>query len=99
MQPHVYATNLLVGLGLTLLCSGGGQAMAASSSQPDEALTAEEAIACIHTVTKAQAGFVREVEGDDEDGKRICQVKIVDQAGERHTFHVDVQSNEIVKNK
>jgi uncharacterized membrane protein YkoI len=99
MKPHPYATNLLVGLALTLLCSGGGQAIAASSSQPEEALTADEAIACIQTVMKAQAGFVREVEGDEEDGKRVCEVKIVDEAGKRHKFHVDVQANQIVKSK
>jgi hypothetical protein len=99
MKSHLYATNLLAGLALMLLCSGGGQVLAASANQPKEALTADEAIAYIQTVMKAQAGSVREVEGDDEDGKRICQVKIVDQAGEHHTFHVDVQANQIVKNK
>jgi len=99
MKPHSYAANLLASLALTLLCSGGGQAMAASSNQPAEALTADEAIACIQTVMKAQAGFIKEVEGDDENGKRVCEVKIVDEAGKRHTFHVDVQANQIVNNK
>jgi uncharacterized membrane protein YkoI len=99
MKPHLYAANLLAGLALTLLCSGGGQAMAASSNQPDEALTADEVMACIQTVMKEQTGFIREVEGDDENGKRVCEVKIVDEAGKRHTFHVDVQANQIVKSK
>jgi uncharacterized membrane protein YkoI len=98
MQLRLYATNLLAGLALTLLCSGG-QAIAASSNQPTEALTSDEAIACIQTVMKTQAGVIREVEGDEEDGKRVCEVKIVDEAGKRHKFHVDVQANEIMKSK
>jgi hypothetical protein len=96
MKLHLYATNLLAGLALTMLCSGGGQALATSSSQPAEALTANEVILCIQIVMQAQAGFIIEVEADDEDGKRFCEVKIVDEAGEHYTFHVDVQADEIV---
>jgi hypothetical protein len=48
---------------------------------------------------KTQTGVIREVEGDNENGKRVCEVKIVDEAGKHHTFHVDVQANQIVKSK
>jgi hypothetical protein len=47
----------------------------------------------------AQAGWVKEVEGDDDGGKRLCEVKIVDEAGKRHTLHIDVQTNQVVKTK
>ena len=87
MQRYRNAANRRARLALTLLLLGGGAA------------TADEAIACIRTAVAAQAGFVREVEGDDEGGKRICEVKLVDQMGKRHTLHIDVQTKQVVKTK
>ena len=78
---------------------GGVFAIATAQGQPKEALTADEAIACIRTAVTAQAGFIREVEGDDEGGKRVCEVKIVDATGKRHKLHIDVQTNQVVKTK
>jgi 2-phospho-L-lactate transferase/gluconeogenesis factor (CofD/UPF0052 family) len=92
------ATDLLAGLVITLLLTGG-HALAAPPGQPTSALTADEAIACIRSVVAAQAGLVKEVEGDDEKGKRLCEVKIVDETGKRHKLHVDVQTNQVVKAK
>ena len=68
----------------------GGHALAASARQPRSALTADEAIACIRTAVTAQAGLVKEVEGDDEKGKHLCEVKIVDETGKRHKLSIDV---------
>ena len=92
------ATDLLVGLVVTLFLTGG-YALAASSGKQISALTADEAIACIRTAVAAQAGLVKEVEGDDEKGKRLCEVKIVDETGKGHKLHVDVQTNQVVKAK
>jgi hypothetical protein len=99
MRRYQYATDLLAGLVMTLLFTGGGLAVAAPPGQPPEALTAEEAIACIQTAVAAQAGWVKEVEGDEDGGKRLCEVKIVDATGKRHTLHIDVQTNKVVKTK
>ena len=99
MRRYRYATALLAGCVITLLCTGRGLAVAAPASPPREALTVDEAIACIRTAVAAQAGWVKEVEGDDDGGKRLCEVKIVDEAGKRHTVHVDVQTNQVVKTK
>jgi hypothetical protein len=60
--------------------------VAAPAGPPAEALTVDEAIACIRTAVAAQAGWVKEVEGDDDGEKR-------------HTLHVDVQTNQVVKTK
>ena len=92
------ATDLLTGLVVTLLLTGG-HALAASPGQPRSALTADEAIACIRTAVTAQAGLVKEVEGDDEKGKHLCEVKIVDETGKRHKLSIDVQTNQVVKVK
>ena len=92
------ATDLLVGLVVTLFLTGG-HALAAPPGQLTSVLTADEAIACIRTAVAAQAGLVKEVEGDDEKGKRLCEVKIVDETGKRHKLHVDVQTNQVVKAK
>ena len=99
MRRYPYARDLLAGLVITLLCTAGVPAVAAAASSPREALTVDEAIACIRTAVAAQAGWVKEVEGDDDGGKRLCEVKIVDEAGKRHTVHVDVQTNQVVKTK
>ena len=55
--------------------------MVAPSDQPASALTVDEAIACLRTAVATQAGLVKEVEGDDETGKRFCEVKIADERG------------------
>jgi uncharacterized membrane protein YkoI len=98
MRPLPRATDLLIGLVVTLLLTGG-HALAASPDQPRSALTADEAIACIRTAVTAQAGLVKEVEGDDEKGKHLCEVKIVDETGKRHKLSIDVQTNQVVKVK
>jgi hypothetical protein len=67
MRRYPYATDLLAGLVMTLLFTGGGPAVAAPAGRPPETLTAE--------------------------------VKIVDEAGKRHTLHIDVQTNQVVKTK
>lgn len=99
MQWYRSPVNRGARLALTLLLLGGGAAVAAPADPPREALTADEAIACIRTAVAAQAGFIREVEGDAEGGKRICEVKLVDEAGKRHTLYVDVQTNQVIKSK
>ena len=99
MRLHQCATDLLAGLVVTLLLTGGGHAVAAPTGQPTSALTAEETIACVRAAVAAQAGLVKEVEGDNEKGKRLCEVKIVDETGKRHKLHIDVQTNQVVKAK
>ena len=98
MRPLQRATDLLAGLVVTLLFTGG-HALAAPPDQPTSALTVDEAIACIRTAVATQPGLVKEVEGDDEKGKRLCEVKIVDETGKRQKLHVDVQTNQVVKTK
>jgi hypothetical protein len=99
MKAHHSATTLLAALVVTLLLTGGAFVIATAQSPPKEALTAAEAIACIQTAMTAQAGFIKEVEGDDDGGKRLCEVKIVDETGKRHKLHIDVQTNQVVKTK
>jgi len=84
---------------LALLLLGGGSAVAAPPGPPPEALTAEEAIACIRTAAAAQAGWVKDVEGEVERGLRVCEVKMVDETGKRHTLHIDVQTQQVLKTK
>jgi hypothetical protein len=98
MRPFQRATDLLVGLVVILLLTGG-YALAASSGKQISALTADEAIACIRTAVAAQTGLVKGVDGDDKKGKHLCEVKIVDETGKRHTLQVDVETNQVVKVK
>lgn len=99
MRQYRCAADRLAGLALTLLLLGGGLAGAASPDPPPEALTADEAIACIRTAVAAQAGWIKDVEGDQEGGKRLCEVELVDDTGKRHKLHIDVQTNQVVKVK
>ena len=98
MRPLQRATNLLAGLGVMLLLTGG-HALAASSSKHTSALTTDEAIACLRSAAAAQTGLVKGVEGDAEKGKRLCKVQIVDETGKRHKLQVDVQTQQVVKAK
>ena len=50
-------------------------------------------------LAKFEAGWVKGVEGEDKQGKRLCEVKIVDETGKRHKLHVDVATNQVVKAK
>jgi hypothetical protein len=99
MRFHRGATDLLAGLVVTLLLTGGVRAVAAPTGPSASALTTDEAIACIRTAVAAQAGWVKGVEGEDKKGQRLCEVKIVDEAGKRHTLQVDVQTQQVVKAK
>ena len=96
---QAYTTHLRAALVLTLVLTGGAFGSATAQDQPKAALTADEAIACIQTAVAAQAGYIKEVEGDEDGGKRLCEVKLVDQTGKRHTLHIDVQTKQVVKTK
>ena len=45
----------------------------------------------------AEAGLVKDVEVEYERGQWLCEVKLVDEAGKRHTLYVDVTTNQVVK--
>jgi hypothetical protein len=51
------------------------------------------------TAVAAQPGLVKEVEVEYEGTQWLCEVKLVDEAGKRHTLHVDVATNQVVKTK
>jgi len=85
-----------VGLLVVLLVSGGLMA-AAREDKTTSVLAADHVIACIKTAVAAQAGLVKDVEVEYERGQWLCEVKLVDEAGTRHTLHVDVATNQVVK--
>ena len=93
------ATDLLVGLVVTLFLTGGGSSRGDSLINQRQALTADEAIACIRTAVAAQAGLVKEVEGDDEKGQTPPRSEDRGRDGKRHKLYVDVQTNQVVKAK
>jgi hypothetical protein len=99
MRRYCSTVNRGTRLALTLLLLGGGAAVAAPADPPRETLTADEAIACIRTAVAAQAGWIKDVEGDEEGGKRLCKVELVDETGKRHKVHIEVQTQEVVKAK
>ena len=86
---------MLVGLLAVLLFTVGSMIAAAHTSETSKALAADHVIACIRTAVAAQAGLVKEVEY--EGAQWLCEVKLVDETGKRHTLHVDVATNQVVK--
>ena len=68
------------------------------AGSPIETRTAE-ALRRTSRTSAAQPGLVKEVEAEYERGQWICEVKLVDEAGKRHTLHVDVATNQVVKTK
>ena len=88
---------MLVGLLAVLLFTAGSMIAAAHPSETSKALAADHVIACIRTAVAAQAGLVKEVEVEYEGAQWLCEVKLVDETGKRHTLHVDVATNQVVK--
>ena len=82
---------------LLLLTAGG--LVVAQADKNTETLAADHVIACIRTAVASQPGLVHEVEAEYERGQWLCEVKLVDDAGKRHTLHVDVATNQVVKAK
>jgi uncharacterized membrane protein YkoI len=92
-------SHTLVGLLAVLLLTAGGLVVVAHAEKNTEALAADHMIACIRTAVAAQPGLVKDVETEYERGQWLCEVKLVDDAGKRHTLHVDVATNQVVKAK
>jgi len=88
-----------IGLCAVLLLTTGGMIGAVQADGTTSPLTADQAIACIQAAVSAQAGWVKEVEVEDEVGQQPCEVKLVDATGKRYTLHVDVTTNQVVKIK
>jgi hypothetical protein len=82
-----------------MLLITGGLVAAARADRTTSGLAAEHVIACIKTAVAAQPGMVKDVEVEYERGQWLCEVKLVDDAGKRHTLHVDVATNQVVKAK
>ena len=98
MRHRQGAQHMLVGL-LAMLLITGGLVAAARADNTTSGLAADHVIACIKTAVAAQAGLVKDVEVEYERGQWLCEVKLVDEAGKRHTLHVDVATNQVVKAK
>jgi hypothetical protein len=98
MRHRQIAQHLRVGL-LAVLLITGGLVAAARADKTTSGLAADQVIACIKTAVAAQAGLVKDFEVEYERGQWLCEVKLVDEAGKRHTLHVDVATNQVVKAK
>jgi uncharacterized membrane protein YkoI len=98
MRHRQIAQPLRVGL-LAVLLITGGLVTAARADKTTSGLAADQVIACVKTAVAAQAGLVKDVEVEYERGQWLCEVKLVDEAGKRHTLHVDVATNQVVKAK
>ena len=93
------ASTMPAGLLAVLFLSAGSMMVTAHARETPKALGADHVIACIQTAVATQAGLVREVEVEYEGGQWLCEVKLVDETGKRHTLHVDVATNQVVKTK
>jgi acetylornithine deacetylase/succinyl-diaminopimelate desuccinylase-like protein len=82
---------------LAVLLITGGLLSTAYANRSTSGLAADHVIACIKTAVAAQAGLIKDVEVEDERGQWRCEVKLIDKAGTRHTLHVDVATNQVVK--
>ena len=97
---HRQGANIMrAALLATLLLTAGGMVALAHADKTTPALAADHVIACIRTAVAAQAGLVKEVEAEYEGQQWLCEVKLIDETGKRHTLHVDVATNQVVKTK
>ncbi len=97
-MKHLHgATHLRAGLLAMLLLTAGGLVGAGHAARTTPGLTAAQATACIQTAVAAQAGMVTKVEVEEKRGQRLCEVRLVDEAGRRHTLQVDATTNQVLK--
>ena len=99
MRQFLGTKAMRVGLCSILLLTMGGLVGAPQAARTPKALTAAQATACIQTAVAAQDGVIAKVEVEEKGGKRLCDVRIVDQAGKKHTQQVATTTNQVVKAK
>ncbi len=90
MLGCLIAPALAVG-GLWMKAEGQG------TKQSKAAIPAEQMIASIRTAVAAKPGDVRAVEVEKEDGKTICEVKVLAQDGKTYEVEVEVATNTVVE--
>jgi hypothetical protein len=95
--PNRGAGGILTALLAMLLFATGGTAVVAHARDAKSALTADRAMACIRTAVAARPGLVKKVEVEEEDGKQLCEVKIIAETGQKYELHVDLDANIVVK--
>ena len=96
MQQRHRTTARLAGFCAMCLLTIGGMVVAAQATQAKPALAAYHVIACIRTASAAQAGLVKEVDVKYKRGQWLCEVELVDEAGQQHELSVDVTTNQVV---
>jgi hypothetical protein len=87
---------MLTGVCATWLLTVGSLGGTAHAHRPKPALAADHVIACVRTAAAAQAGLVREVDVKYKRGQWLCEVELVDEAGQQHELSVDVTTNQVV---
>ena len=87
---------MLAGVCTTWLLTVGSLGGTAHAHRAKPALAADHVIACVRTASSAQAGLVREVDVKDKRGQWLCEVELVDEAGQKHELSVDVTTNQVV---
>ena len=74
-----------------------GKATWAGDKQAKVSIQAEQAIESIRTAIAAKAGSVRGLEVENEDGKIICEVKILSADGKTYEVEIDVATNTVIE--
>jgi hypothetical protein len=86
----------LIALALAVGVSGV-KAKWVGDKQTKVSIQAEQMIESIRTAIAAKPGSVRGVEVENEDGKVICEVKIVAAEGKTYEVEIDVATNTVIE--
>ncbi len=62
-----------------------------------EGLPADRVITAIQTAVAANPGLIHEVEVDQEHGKLIVEIKIIDAKGQKTKVKIDPEKNEVIR--
>ena len=68
-----------------------------SAFADSEGLPADRVITAIQTAVAASPGLIHEVEVDQEQGKLIVEIKIIDAAGQKIKVKIDPEKNEVIR--
>lgn len=68
-----------------------------SAFADSEGLPADRVITAIQTAVAARPGLIHEVEVDQEHGKLIVEIKIIDATGQKIKVKLDPEKNEVIR--
>ena len=91
--------GIFAGFLLAVLLVSGGVYVDAQSKRAAKSMTSDQAISCINTAVKAQAGRITNLDIEMKGGKMVCEVEIITEEGKEYDVDIDANANILIQVK